>query len=80
MAVGMGVNTVSIFGPVDENIYGPYPYGPNHAVISKKDLKCRPCYKKFKHNVCKERPCLKGIGPEEVLAAAECLLAKGVKG
>jgi ADP-heptose:LPS heptosyltransferase len=79
MAVGMGVNTVSIFGPVDEKIYGPYPSSSNHVVISKTDMKCRPCYKKFKHNVCRERPCLNSIGHEEVLQAVKCLLSKDAK-
>jgi len=71
MAVGLGVRTVSIFGPVDEKIYGPYPPGPLHEVVSRKDLSCRPCYKKFKYNMCKERPCLKNIQPEDVLEAVE---------
>jgi lipopolysaccharide heptosyltransferase II len=79
MAVGLGISTISIFGPVDEKIYGPYPPSPNHIVISKTEMKCRPCYRKFKHNVCKERPCLKNIGPEEVLKAVECLLSKSGK-
>jgi lipopolysaccharide heptosyltransferase II len=74
MAVGMGIKTISVFGPVDENIYGPYPRSENHIVISKTKMPCRPCYKKFKHNVCKERPCLKTIGPEEVLSAVSLLL------
>lgn len=79
MAVGMGINTVSIFGPVDEKIYGPYPSSPGHVVMSKVGMKCRPCYRKFKHNVCKERTCLKSIRPEDVLGAVECLLSKGGK-
>ena len=79
MAVGLGISTVSIFGPVDEKIYGPYPPSSNHIVISKTEMKCRPCYRKFKHNVCEERPCLKDIGPEEVLKAVECLLSRSGK-
>ena len=75
MAVGLGVKTISIFGPVDDKIYGPYPANGNHAVLSKKNLACRPCYKRFKHKVCDDRVCLDGIKPEEVLQAAERLLS-----
>lgn len=74
MAVGLGVKTVSIFGPVDEKVYGPYPPSANHVVVSCKDLPCRPCYKKFKHNVCDERVCLSRISPEEVVEAARKLM------
>lgn len=76
MAVGLGVNTVSIFGPVDEKIYGPYPAGNNHVVISKKDLLCRPCYKRFKYTMCSKRTCLETIEPQEVIDAAEKILKR----
>ena len=75
MAVGVGTKTVSIFGPVDEKIYGPYPVSRQHEVVSRKDLSCRPCYKKFKYNVCDDRKCLDGIKPEDVLAAVDRVLS-----
>lgn len=74
MAVGLGLSTISIFGPVDEKIYGPYPMKKDHTVISKSDVLCRPCYKKFKYKICENRTCLTGITPEEVLCAAGKLL------
>jgi len=77
MAVAIGVKTVSIFGPVDEKIYGPYPLNSSHIVISKTDLPCRPCYKKFKHNICEDRTCLNSIMPEDVLDAVHKLLSTG---
>lgn len=76
MAVAAGVNTVSIFGPVDERIYGPYPQSARHIVISRKDLDCRPCYRKFKYSSCDERPCLRTIAADDVFAAAERLFVK----
>lgn len=81
MAVGVGVKTVSIFGPVDENIYGPYPPSPDHIVISKKDIPCRPCYKKFKYIQCDNRKCLDSITTEDALNAVQILLSseKGVR-
>ena len=33
MAVALGVKTVSIFGPVDDAVYGPYPKDRNHVVL-----------------------------------------------
>lgn len=76
MAVGVGTRTVSIFGPVDERIYGPYPDDPNHVAVAKKDLPCRPCYRKFKYNICEKKHCLKNITPTDVLNAVDEVLAR----
>lgn len=76
VAVALGVNTVSIFGPVDENVYGPYPKSDKHIVVSKKDVKCRPCYKKFKYNKCDNRICLDLITVDEVYAAVDGILKR----
>jgi len=75
MAVGLGVKTVSIFGPVNELVYGPYPPGDDHVIVLKKGLACRPCYKRFKYNKCENRLCLDAITVDEVLRAAEKVLA-----
>lgn len=76
MAVGLGVKTVSIFGPVDEKVYGPYPPGDDHIVVSKKYMPCRPCYKKFKYNKCENRACLNSITAEDVMKAVEGILGR----
>ena len=73
VAVAQGVKTVSIFGPVNEKVYGPYPPNPRHIVV-KKDLACRPCYKRFKMADCQDRKCLKLISVEEVIEKVENLL------
>jgi ADP-heptose:LPS heptosyltransferase len=73
IAVAMAVKTVSIFGPVDENVYGPYPVSSKHIVM-KEALNCRPCYKRFKFNKCQKRLCLLNIRPQDVIKAAENLL------
>jgi heptosyltransferase-2/heptosyltransferase-3 len=73
MAVAAGVKTVSLFGPVDENVYGPYPPAPEHIVV-KEDINCRPCYKRFKFNQCESRLCLLNIRPQDVVTAAKNLL------
>jgi lipopolysaccharide heptosyltransferase II len=76
MAVGLGVNTVSIFGPVDGGIYGPYSTRGKHIVVCKKDLACRPCYKKFRYKKCDDRVCLSGISAKDVFSVAEEILKK----
>lgn len=68
IAVSQNVKTVSIFGPVDEKVYGPYPPDSKHTVITKK-IDCRPCYKKFRFSYCEHRNCLKEITPDEVFNA-----------
>ena len=76
MAVASGIKTVSVFGPVDDLVYGAYPPGADHFIV-KSSLDCRPCYKNFRLHVCdKDRECLKSISVEEVFAAAR----KGVLG
>lgn len=73
LAVAMGAKTVSIFGPVDERVYGPYPNSPNHIVV-KADVECRPCYTKFRVPQCKDRRCLKKVSSSQVLETAKFLI------
>ena len=74
MAVGVSTKTVSIFGPVDERIYGPYPPAPGHIAVSAPGISCRPCYKRFKYTLCNDRKCLSSISPEMILKAVGKLL------
>jgi len=74
IAVALGIKSVSLFGPVNEQVYGPYPPSPDYVVI-KKDLNCRPCYRKFRVPECNyQRRCLTAITVEEVFQEAERLL------
>lgn len=74
MAVALGVKTVSIFGPVDERLYGPYPPSQERIVV-KKDVSCRPCYMNFRMPICRyDRQCLKSINTEDVFDAVRKLL------
>lgn len=78
LAVSQRVKTVSIFGPVDPRVYGPYaPSATQHWVVYRGDLPCRPCYHQFKLPPCPyERACLTTIEPREVLDA--CRQALGL--
>jgi ADP-heptose:LPS heptosyltransferase len=74
MAVALGVKTVSVFGPVDDLVYGPYPPSGKHIVV-KRDIDCRPCYKNFRFNGCSHnRNCIDEISTEEVFQAASRLI------
>lgn len=68
MASALGVKTVSIFGPVGENVYGPYPPSEDHIVMTG-NVDCRPCYKNFRYTLCDNRICLDSIEPSKVLEA-----------
>jgi len=76
MAAALGVRSVSVFGPVSELAYGPYPSSREHVVL-KWDMDCRPCYKNFKLPVCdKDKECLRQVSVEAVFEAAKRLLEK----
>jgi len=77
LAVSQRVKTVSIFGPVDPAVYGPYPLRKqDHRVVCRRDLPCRPCYHQFKLPPCPyERACLTTITVDDVLAPCEAVLA-----
>ncbi|MDD5119993.1 MAG: glycosyltransferase family 9 protein [Candidatus Omnitrophica bacterium] len=75
MAVALGIKSVSVFGPVSENVYGPFPSENKHAVL-KRDIACRPCYKNFRLPACdKDRECLKSVSVDEVFQAS-CILLR----
>jgi len=80
IAVALGRKTVSIFGPVDDRVYGPYPLSWKHKVITAEETPCRPCYDRFKlperEN---ENRCLTDIDPGRVADACLGLLNKKEK-
>ncbi|MFA5059098.1 MAG: lipopolysaccharide heptosyltransferase II [Candidatus Omnitrophota bacterium] len=72
VAVAVRAKTVSIFGPVDEKVYGPYP-AQGHEIVTK-DLVCRPCYRQFRMARCEHHSCLNLITVDEVLRKVESIL------
>ena len=72
VAVAAGSKTVSIFGPVDEVVYGPYPADGQKVV--KKDLPCQPCYRRFRRADCEHIRCLNQLSMEEVYRKVEEIL------
>lgn len=65
IAVALGIPSISIFGPVDSKIYGPFSNDGKHTVISNRQ-KCKPCYTNFKHKECKSLACLESISEQNV--------------
>ncbi|NQV03888.1 MAG: glycosyltransferase family 9 protein [Candidatus Omnitrophica bacterium] len=65
VAVSQGVPTVSIFGPTDENVYGPYPASEKHIVM-KSNVDCRPCYKRFRLPECTTKRCMEDLSADTV--------------
>ncbi len=79
IACAKGVDTVSIFGPVDENVYGPIGKTARHEIV-KASIECRPCYKNFRKPDCKNMDCLETITEDMVLDAVEKVFnAKKIK-
>ena len=72
IAVAAGVKTVSIFGPVDPVVYGPYPLS-EHIVIQK-GLACQPCYRQFRKASCEHLSCLNQLENQDVYRKVEQLL------
>jgi lipopolysaccharide heptosyltransferase II len=71
IAAASGVKTVSIFGPVDDVVYGPYPASGAHIVL-KSSIACRPCYKNFKIDPCEHnKECINSISVDEVFEAVK---------
>lgn len=69
LANALGVKTVSIFGPVDEKVYGPYGNDTLHAVVTEA-VPCRPCYQQFHFPLCPhERRCLRNLPADKVVDA-----------
>lgn len=63
---------IGFYGPVDPRVYGPYPASPLSAAVFKKDLECRPCYRKFRYNsACEDRACLTSLEAAEAYQALE---------
>jgi len=64
IAQAVGTRTVSIFGPVDPKVYGPYPVA-NHLTVTQ-GLPCQPCYRSFRMARCGHINCLNELSVDSV--------------
>ncbi len=61
------VPLVAIFGPVDPQVYGPYPNDEKAIAIVNEGPVCRPCYQRFRYQeMCIGLECLNQLTPEKV--------------
>ena len=73
LAAVVGTPTVSIFGPVDPSVYGPFSQRSVHRVVTQ-GLVCQPCYQGFRFPPCPwDNRCLKQLAPGWVLEQAYAL-------
>ena len=73
IASSQGTRTISIFGPVNEKVYGPYPQGEDNVVLAS-PIECRPCYSRFKLPECDTRRCIEAISVDTVLGTVSLQL------
>lgn len=69
VAVAAGTPTVSVFGPVDSAVYGPYPRDGHDRVTL--GLACQPCYRNFRAADCEHISCLQDLPVERVYQHVE---------
>lgn len=72
LAHALDVPVVSIFGPVDPRVYGPYPKSQKSVSITNEGPACRPCYQQFRYQAtCVGVECLNHLAPEHVYQQVE---------
>jgi len=72
VAVAIGVKALSIYGPVDPKVYGPYP--PEEHMTVQKGLPCQPCYRRFRMPQCSHVSCLRDLTSQEVYRKVQGIL------
>lgn len=75
IACALAIKTVSVYGPVDENVYGPVGDSQLHQTVCE-NIACRPCYLNFKKPVCQTMNCLQMLDKQKVLDAVEKSIAQ----
>jgi heptosyltransferase-2/heptosyltransferase-3 len=77
LAVAAGVPTVHLYGPSDHVAFAPFGDHARHRVV-RSGLECSPCHRlDWSLAEMAEHDCMRGIGPDAVLAAAEGALRAG---
>lgn len=79
LAHAIGVPLVSIYGPVDPLVYGPYPPTSKSISVYHQGPACRPCYQRFRYRQeCVGVECLTQLSAEEVFAKISFLTCERV--
>lgn len=76
LAVAMGTPTVHLYGPVDVHKFGPWGPFEKHVVLTS-GRSCIPCNRlDYSAQELAAHPCVRDIPAEQVIEAAQTLLAK----
>jgi heptosyltransferase II len=67
VASAMRTPLIAFYGPVDPNVYGPYPKRKSALAITHTGPECRPCYQKMRYQAsCVGVECLSELMPVQV--------------
>ena len=75
LATAVDAAVVAIFGPTDEQVYGPYTTSSRVKCVTH-DIACRPCYKRFRLADCDHRNCLGHLPLEKVYQSVRDVLSQ----
>ena len=68
IAHAVGTPVVAIYGPVDPEVYGPYPSNRKSLTMTHSGPACRPCYQRFRYqSECRGVECLTMLTPNQIL-------------
>jgi heptosyltransferase-2 len=72
IADALGKKCVAILGPVDDAVYGLYPYDvARHRMLCTRPP-CWPCYKRFRLASCdRAHACIRGVTVDDAMRALE---------
>jgi heptosyltransferase-2 len=73
VAISQRVPIVAMYGPSNPKLYGPYT---KNAIIVTAQPPCQGCAKAMRHT-CSDMQCMTRLSVEQVVSAAEKMLAKG---
>lgn len=76
IAAALGVPTIGIFGPGEENIWFPYDSASGHIAL-RKDVACHPCHLDFCNRGGEEyMECMQLLSVDEVLSCVQAAMSK----
>lgn len=67
--IGAATNTqlITLIGPTDARITGPYPTPNNHVHLIDKHITCSPCHSSQRQKECFDNRCMQAISSQEVI-------------
>jgi ADP-heptose:LPS heptosyltransferase len=66
IAAALGIPVIAVFGPGEKETIGPY--GPEHVIVRKESVKCRPCWDYCRYKL---PHCILDISADQVMQKVE---------